>query len=160
MPPGVMIRMSNEFNLDIKQIMEMLPHRYPFLLVDRVLEFESGVRLKAYKNVSINEPFFQGHFPGLPVMPGVLILEALAQAGGVFVMSTVKEPLGDKVFLFTGLNKVKFRKPVVPGDKLILNVSYEKHKMNIWRMKGVAEVDGQIVAQGEFSAAVAHKGDM
>lgn len=152
--------MSNEFKLDIKQIMEMLPHRYPFLMVDRVLEFESGVRLKAIKNVSINEPFFQGHFPGLPVMPGVLILEALAQAGGVFVMNTLQESLGDKLFLFTGLNKVKFRKPVVPGDQLILNVMYERHKMNIWRMKGVAEVDGQIVAQGEFSASVAHKGDM
>lgn len=152
--------MSNEYNIDIQKIIEMLPHRYPFLLVDRVVEFESGVRLKAYKNVTFNEPFFQGHFPGLPVMPGVLIMEALAQAGGIFVMSTLNEELGDKVFLFTGINKVKFRKPVVPGDKLVLNVRYERRKMNIWRMQGSAEVDGNVVAEGEFSAAVAKKGDL
>lgn len=152
--------MSNEFNLDIKHIMEKLPHRYPFLLVDRVTELDPGVSLKAYKNVTINENFFQGHFPGLPVMPGVLILEALAQAGGVFVMTSMDEDLGDKVFLFTGLNKVKFRKPVVPGDKLELEVVYEKHKLNLWKMKGIARVDGAIVAQGDFSAAVANKGDM
>jgi len=152
--------MPNEYDINIRKILEMLPHRYPFLLVDRVVEFEPGVRLKAYKNVTFNEPFFQGHFPDLPVMPGVLIMEALAQAGGVFVMSTMEEALGDKVFLFTGIDKVKFRKPVVPGDKLVLNVRYERRKMNIWRMQGSAEVDGNIVAQGEFSAAVANKGDL
>lgn len=153
-------QMSNELILDIKQIMELLPHRYPFLLVDRVLEIDPGVSLKAYKNVTMNEDFFQGHFPGLPVMPGVLQLEALAQAGAVFVLNSFKEPLDDKVFLFTGLNKVKFRRPVVPGDQLVLEVKYEKHKLNIWRMSGVAKVDGQVTAQGEFSAAVVNKGDM
>jgi 3-hydroxyacyl-[acyl-carrier-protein] dehydratase len=152
--------MSNENIFDIRKIMELLPHRYPFLLVDRVLEVEPNVRLKAIKNVTMNEPFFQGHFPGLPVMPGVLILEALAQTGALFVMDSFTESVKDKVFLFAGLNKVKFRKQVVPGDQLVLTVTFKKNKMNIWQMTGVAEVDGKVACQGEFTAAIVNKGDM
>ncbi|NDV21933.1 3-hydroxyacyl-ACP dehydratase FabZ [Desulfovibrio sp. JC022] len=144
--------------IDIKEIMGMLPHRYPFLLVDRVDEIEPGKSIKAYKNVTMNEPFFQGHFPGLPVMPGVLIVEALAQAGGIIVLSTDDIDTEDKVFLFTGINKLKFRRPVVPGDKLVLEVNEVRRKMNIWKMKCVATVDGEVAAQGEVSAAIVDKG--
>lgn len=143
--------------LDIQEIMSMLPHRYPFLLVDRVEELIAGEHVKAYKNVTINEPFFQGHFPGLPVMPGVLIIEALAQAGGLIVLSVDDIDVSDKVFLFTGIDKVKFRRPVVPGDKLDLSVTKIRSKMNIWKMKCVATVGGEIAAQGEISAAIVDK---
>ncbi|WP_407944323.1 3-hydroxyacyl-ACP dehydratase FabZ [Maridesulfovibrio sp.] len=146
--------------IDIKKIMGMLPHRYPFLLVDRVEEITPGESIRAYKNVTMNEPFFQGHFPGLPVMPGVLIVEALAQAGGIIVLSTDEIDTEDKVFLFTGINKVKFRRPVVPGDKLVLEISDVKRKMHIWKMKCVATVDGEVAAQGEVSAAIVDKESM
>ncbi len=145
---------------DIRRIMEMLPHRYPFLLVDRVTSFESGVGIEAYKNVTINEGFFQGHFPGQPIMPGVLILEALAQAGGIFVVKTLDLDSADKLFLFTGIDEAKFRRPVVPGDRLELSAKVIRHKMNIWKMQGRATVDGELVAQGIFSAAVVDKGRM
>jgi 3-hydroxyacyl-[acyl-carrier-protein] dehydratase len=145
---------------DIRSIMEMLPHRYPFLLVDRVVAFESGVGIAAYKNVSFNEGFFQGHFPGQPIMPGVLILEALAQAGGIFVVKTLGVDSKDKLFLFTGIDGVKIRRPVVPGDRLDLEASVVRRKMNIWKMQGRATVDGELVAEGIFTAAVVDKGKM
>ena len=145
---------------DIKSIMDMLPHRFPFLLVDRVVEFESGVGIKAYKNVTYNEDFFQGHFPGQPIMPGVLILEALAQTGGIFVIKSLGIAPGEKLFLFTGIDEAKFRRPVVPGDQLMLSASVVRHKMHIWKMRGVATVDGELVAEGVFSAAVVDKGKM
>ncbi len=144
--------------LDIQKIMSLLPHRYPFLLVDRIEELIPGEHIKAYKNVTINEPFFQGHFPGLPVMPGVLIIEALAQAGGMIVLSIDGIDVEDKVFLFTGINNVKFRRPVVPGDKLELNVTKTRNKMNIWKMTCTASVDGEIAASGEVSAAIVDRG--
>ncbi len=127
--------MSNDCVLDIQQIMSMLPHRYPFLLVDRVLELEPGVRVKAYKNVTVNENFFQGHFPGQPIMPGVLIMEALAQAGGLFVVKTLGIAAENKLFLFTGIESAKFRRPVVPGDQLMLEARGVAHKMNIWKCR-------------------------
>ena len=142
-----------------KKIMDLLPHRYPFLMVDRVLEVEPFKYLKAIKSVTINEPFFQGHFPSYPVMPGVLILEALAQAGGILVMKSIPEEMDGKLFLFTGIEKVRFKKSVFPGDQLILEVFYEKHKLNLWKMSGKATVNGKLVAQGILSAAVADKGE-
>lgn len=144
--------------LDIRRIMEYLPHRYPFLLVDRVVELEPGASIKAYKNVTMNEPFFQGHFPGVPIMPGVLILEALAQAGGLMVVQSLDSVnTDDKLFLFTGVDKVKFRRQVIPGDRLDLSVSLLKTKLNIWKIRGEASVNGEVAAVGEFSAAIVDK---
>jgi 3-hydroxyacyl-[acyl-carrier-protein] dehydratase len=118
------------------------------------------VSIKAYKNVTANEPFFMGHFPGLPVMPGVLILEALAQAGGVAILSGSDLPLNDKIFLFTGMNKVRFRRPVLPGDRLVLEVGDIRNKLSLWKMSGVASVDGEVVAEGELSAAMVDRESM
>lgn len=138
---------------DIQEILKLLPHRYPFLLVDRVVAFDSLTSLSAIKNVTINEPFFQGHFPGLPVMPGVLILEALAQAGGLMIGLSQVE-VNDKVFMFTGIDKAKFRRPVVPGDQLVLNCRLMRRKLNIWRMEGRAMVDGELAAEAQLTAAI------
>ena len=143
--------------MDIAKIMSLLPHRYPFLLVDRVIECVPGDHIIAYKNVSINEPFFQGHFPGAPVMPGVLILEALAQAGGLLALSDSKEDYSNKLFLFTGLEGVKFRKQVVPGDRLELHCSNIRRRMQLCKMDAKALVDGKLAAEAQISAAIADR---
>ena len=138
---------------DIQDIMKVLPHRYPFLLVDRILEVEPGKRIVGLKNVTFNEPFFPGHFPGHPVMPGVLIVEAMAQTGGMMLMDAVEDP-ESKVVYFMSLDNVKFRKPVVPGDQLRFELEMLKFRGKTCRMRGVAYVEGQPVAEAEMMAAI------
>lgn len=138
--------------LGSKEIMEILPHRYPFLMIDRVTEVEEGKFAKGYKNVSINENFFQGHFPNHPVMPGVLILEALAQLGAVSILS--KEEFKGKIAFFAGANNVKWRKQVLPGDRLDMEVEIVKFKGKVGIGKGVAFVDGQKACEGEIIFAI------
>ena len=139
--------------IPVTEILKLLPHRYPFLLVDRVLSLEKDTSLTAIKNVTCNEPFFQGHFPDMPVMPGVLLLEAMAQAGGL-LLALSREGLGDKLFMFTGINNAKFRKPVVPGDQLTLTCTDVKQKLSLWRMQGRATVNGELACAAELTAAV------
>ena len=140
--------------MDIQRILSILPHRYPFLLVDRVVECVPNSHIKADKNVTVNEPFFQGHFPGAPIMPGVLILEALAQAGGLLAVSGLEDNLDDKLFLFTGLDGVKFRKQVVPGDRLDLECSNIRMKLKLCKMDARAYVDGKLAAEAQITAAI------
>ena len=137
----------------IEDIMRVLPHRYPFLLVDRIIEIEEGKRIVGLKNVTINEPFFQGHFPGHPIMPGVLIVEAMAQVGGMLLMGNLEDP-DTKVVYFMSLDKIKFRKPVKPGDQLIFEVEIIQVRGTVCRTKGVAKVDGEVVAEAEMAAMV------
>ena len=137
--------------MDIHQILEHLPHRYPFVLVDRVLEIEPGKKIKAVKNVSINEPFFPGHFPHHPVMPGVLIVEALAQAAAILSFKTGNfMPSDDSVYYFAGIDKARFKKPVSPGDQLILEVSIDRILKGIWKYNCSASVDGKLVAEADI----------
>jgi len=144
--------------LDIHSILAHLPHRYPFLMVDRILELQPNKIVRAHKCVSINEPFFQGHFPGLPVMPGVLIIESMAQAGAFLVLTGLEESVREQsVFLFTGIEKVRFRKPVLPGDRLDLHCELIRQKMQLWKMRGTAHVGGVLAAEAELTAAIQPK---
>ncbi len=137
--------------MDIQHILRKLPHRYPFLLVDRVLEFEKNVRIKALKNVTINEPFFNGHFPARPVMPGVLMLEALAQAAALLSFESLgTEPGEDTVVYFAGIDGARFKRPVVPGDQLILEAFIDRAKSGIYRYKTRASVDGRTAVEAEL----------
>lgn len=137
--------------LDIHEILEHLPHRYPILLVDRVLDFEAGKSIHALKNVSINEPFFQGHFPHHPVMPGVLILEALAQAAAILTFKTMgNKPDENSVYYFVGIDGARFKRPVSPGDQLNLHVSVQRQMRGIWKFKAEARVDGNVVTEAEL----------
>jgi 3-hydroxyacyl-[acyl-carrier-protein] dehydratase len=136
----------------IDEILTMLPHTYPFLLVDRILEIEPGKRIVGIKNVTYNEPFFPGHFPGRPIMPGVLIVEAMAQTAGVLVFKSIEEESHKKPVFFLGMDNVKFRKPVVPGDQLRLELEITRHRQSIWGFKGKAFVDENLVAEGDLLA--------
>ena len=136
-------------DLDVQEILDYLPHRYPFLLIDRILEFEELKRIVALKNVTINEPFFQGHFPGVPIMPGVLILEAMAQAGGFLVFKTLPDR-HQKLVFFSGVDKAKFRRPVRPGDQLRIEMEVVRVKSRIGKLRGQAFVDDQLACQAEI----------
>ncbi len=140
-----------------QEIMRMLPHRYPFLLLDRIVEFDPGRRIVGLKNVTINEPFFTGHFPGYPIMPGVLIVEALAQAGGFLALEAMGK--GENMAFFAGIDNCKFRRPVVPGDQLRLECTVIGHKGPVWKVHGEATVDGVVVVKADLTASMVGQGD-
>jgi 3-hydroxyacyl-[acyl-carrier-protein] dehydratase len=147
-------------NLDIAKILHLMPHRYPILLVDRVLELEPGVRIAALKNVTVNEPFFQGHFPGHPVMPGVLIIEALAQAAAVLTYVTMKTSYPEgTLFLFAGIDGARFKRPVGPGDQLRLEVTMDRIKRGVGKFTGRALIDGELACEAELMCALHKAGD-
>ena len=139
--------------MDINEIKKILPHRYPFLLVDKVIECDMDSRIVGIKNVTVNEPFFQGHFPGQPVMPGVLILEAMAQAGGFLILNSIDNP-ETKLMYFTGINKSRFKKIVTPGDQVHFEVKLDKFRLGTCKIHGVAKVDDKVVAEAEMLASI------
>jgi beta-hydroxyacyl-ACP dehydratase FabZ len=142
--------------LTITEIMKLLPHRYPMLLIDRILEIDPGKRIVGLKNVSANEQFFQGHFPGAPVMPGVLIVEAMAQCGAVLFLRDL-EDRDRKLFLFGGVDKARFRRPVVPGDQLIIECELLAKRSNTVKLRGTAKVDGNVVAEAEMLSVMTER---
>jgi 3-hydroxyacyl-[acyl-carrier-protein] dehydratase len=146
--------MTEALTMDIQEVMRRLPHRYPFLLVDRVLECIPGQSIRAIKNVTINEPFFPGHFPGRPVLPGVIILEALAQTAGILAFVTAGVyPDEKRQLYFVGIDKARFRRPVLPGDQLIMKATLERSLRGIWKFSTLAEVDGQEATSAEMMVA-------
>ena len=147
---------KGKYLLDVEAIMKFLPHRYPFLLVDRVIDMVAGERIRTLKNVTINEQFFQGHFPGRPVMPGVLIIEAMGQAGALLLLNMYEQPEKYLAY-FTGLEEIKFRRPVVPGDTLICELEMTRFRRSTCRFEGKAYVDGQVAAQAVLKAIVVEK---
>jgi 3-hydroxyacyl-[acyl-carrier-protein] dehydratase len=140
--------------IDIAAIMRMIPHRYPFLLIDRVIDVVSGDSATGIKNVTVNEPFFPGHFPGAPVMPGVLIVEAMAQTAAVIAVHALGSEAEGKIVLFMSIDDCRFRRPVTPGDQLRLEVKKDRARGPVWRFIGVAKVDGQVVAEATFAAMI------
>lgn len=153
--------MKGIFMIDVVEIQKILPHRYPFLLIDRVCELEAGKSVKAYKNVTIGEQIFQGHFPGHPIYPGVMIIEGMAQAGGILAFKSVEDTsnmsIENKVVYFMSIDRAKFRNPVRPGDRLEYRLEVLKHKGNIWVLDGQAYVDDKLVAEAELKAMIVDK---
>ncbi|MEN8636072.1 3-hydroxyacyl-ACP dehydratase FabZ [Pseudoalteromonas distincta] len=146
--------MANELNsLDIQEILALLPHRYPMLLIDRVIDFTPGKSLHAIKNVSINEPIFTGHFPNQPIFPGVLILESMAQATGLLGFKTVENRSENELYLFAAVDNARFKQPVIPGDTMHLHVEFLKERRNIWKFSAEAKVDGKVVCSAEIMCA-------
>lgn len=141
--------------IDVNEIMRYLPHRYPFLLIDRVTHIEKNTSITGIKNVTVNEPFFQGHFPGNPIMPGVLIIEAMAQVAGILALNSLGA--SPKLIYFMSIERAKFRKPVTPGDQLILEVKVLHQRGNVWKFSGVGKVEDNVVSEAEFTAMLTEK---